>query len=338
VQGGRWVLPPGCDITYELQALDILRALIPPGVPDAVKFFYEDFRERNGRRPTAVETFHEGYSPGAVRNEHGSWLGFVRAMGDMDETCSNAYVASREFLNALEITGMVKSYKMIVLQALLDRKAIPGHGLTIESLLEEFRRIAGRSAELTQDVTVPLDKNRALRRLLEQQPIKALTETPTGGEIPAFVYENGVLRYRSAVAHEHVESFRQLVREIVEWRLAQYLARGRGQEANRFAMKVSHAGGRPILFLDRRRTTWIPDGWHSISLDGVQYEANFVKVAVNVVRRPGTTANVLPAILQRWFGPDAGQPGTRHVVYCERRDASLVMAPVVIGDDKGIDL
>jgi hypothetical protein len=332
VKDGRWVLPPGCDITYELEALDILRALIPPSVPDAVKSFYEDFRERNGRRPTAVETFHEGYSPGAVRRENGSWLGFVRAMGDMDETCLSVYAESREFLDALEITGMVKSYKMIVLQALLDRGAMPGPGLAIESLLEEFRRIVGRSAALTKDVSAPLGDRRALRRLLEQQPIKAFTETLTGGEIPAFEYEQGVLRYRSSVAEQHVEAFRQLVREIAEWRLAQYLARGRGQEANRFAMKVSHAGGRPILFLDRRRTTWIPDGWHSIIVDGVQYEANFVKVAVNIVRRPSTTQNILPAILQRWFGPEAGHPGTRHAVYCERRDGSLVMAPVVTGD------
>ena len=39
-----------------------------------------------------------------------------------------------------------------------------------------------------------------------------------------------------------------------------------------------------------------------------------MKVAVNVVRKPGDEANQLPRILRGWFGADAGAPGTRHTV------------------------
>lgn len=42
--------------------------------------------------------------------------------------------------------------------------------------------------------------------------------------------------------------------------------------------------------------------------------ARFVKVACNVLTRPGTPDNVLPEVLTRWFGDHAGEPGTDHGV------------------------
>jgi len=77
-------LPPGCEVTYDLQAIDILRNLLPRD-PDVVRRYYEDFRELHGIRPTALEAFHDRYNPRVVRGRHGSWLGFVDAMGDADE-------------------------------------------------------------------------------------------------------------------------------------------------------------------------------------------------------------------------------------------------------------
>ena len=55
--------------------------------------------------------------------------------------------------------------------------------------------------------------------------------------------------------------------------------------------------------------------------DGGTYEAHFVKVAVNVVRQPKTEDDLLPGLLRKWFGPDAGLPGTtHHVVFVQRGD------------------
>ena len=52
-----------------------------------------------------------------------------------------------------------------------------------------------------------------------------------------------------------------------------------------------------------------PTGWTPVWVDGVEHEANFVKVAVNVMRRPGSDDNVLAGILRGWFGERAGAPG-----------------------------
>ncbi len=60
------------------------------------------------------------------------------------------------------------------------------------------------------------------------------------------------------------------------------------------------------------------------------YEADFVKVALNVVRDPGGTANVLPDLLWSWFGPDAGMPGTSFAVELYEEGGAWHLAPASI--------
>jgi hypothetical protein len=62
-------------------------------------------------------------------------------------------------------------------------------------------------------------------------------------------------------------------------------------------------------------------------VEGESFEANFVKVAVNVIRKFGCSKNELPQILRRWFGPKAGYPGTEHHVVFINRDADIEMKP-----------
>ena len=98
--------------------------------------------------------------------------------------------------------------------------------------------------------------------------------------------------------------------------------RAHGQTAGFSPLKVSHAIGKPILFLPAEpERSDLPMGRTEVFIDGEAYSANFVKVAVNVVRRSGDEDNQLPSILRRWFGPDAGAPGTRHVVALEHNGA-----------------
>ena len=62
-----------------------------------------------------------------------------------------------------------------------------------------------------------------------------------------------------------------------------------------------------------------------VLVDGNAYVARFVKIAVNVVHRPGEASNELPGILRGWFGPQAGHPGTNHTVLFELIDDRWVM-------------
>jgi hypothetical protein len=144
-----------------------------------------------------------------------------------------------------------------------------------------------------------------------------------------FAYANREFRTTMEVAGEAVAGLQELVRELAEWRLTEYLDRAVAQTSDASTLKVSHAGGRPILFLPGEpERSDLPSGWTDVRIDGETYSANFVKVAVNVVRRAGQEDNELPRILRSWFGPDAGAPGTRHVVELEQTADGWELRPV----------
>jgi hypothetical protein len=106
----------------------------------------------------------------------------------------------------------------------------------------------------------------------------------------------------SNVASEDREAFQELVREIADWRLAAYVQRSGATTEDRFVCKLSHANKRPILFLpDRAQHPALPEGWTKVMIDDEIYEANFVKVALNVVRRKGS-------VPLQWGPPSVGFP------------------------------
>jgi superfamily II DNA or RNA helicase/diadenosine tetraphosphate (Ap4A) HIT family hydrolase len=330
VQKGEADLPSGCAVTYDLEAVDILRALLHSVPPDILRFFYEDFRERTGARPSATEMHHGGYRPRAVRKSYGTWLRFVHAMGDMGSEGQQILDDSKAsaFLDTLETTPMTRSFKMLVLRAMLEADRFPGEA-TLQELAAGVRRIARRSAPLQRDLGVSLDDESALQNLLERNPIDAWVGGKGTGGTEYFSYSNGAFRSTFEVPPTQREVFVELVREVVDWRLIEYLDRSDRGWVEGFTCRVSHASGRPILFLPPRDTNpKLPRGWTPIVANGETLEANFVEVAVNVVRRPGSEENLLPDILRGWFDTHAGQPGTRNDVAFEPRGTALEMAPL----------
>ena len=181
----------GCFVTYDLKAIDILRGLLrvarDPG--QALRNFYEDFRERNGARPTASETFHEGYNPRAARSQLGGWAGLVREMGDLTPPQAQVEEQHRVFLKALETTEMVKSFKMLVVLAMLNLDAFPGQ-CGIEDLAAAVLDVAARNPHLRAEI----GPERGLRQMIERNPINAWMGGRGTGGFPYFTYADQVFR------------------------------------------------------------------------------------------------------------------------------------------------
>ena len=253
LEQGTMELPPECSVTYELEAKDIIRALLRIPLPgEALRAYYVDFKERHGVRPSAGEAYHDGYDPKAVRAAYGSWLEFVKSMGDLTSAQEAALERFSNFLSALEVTPMVRSYKMLVLLAMLALGRFPGP-IGINELVGEFARMVQHYRGLRAEVGTALQSPNELRRLIEEQPIRAWTEGRGTGNVSYFSYEEGQFGWRSALPDAHREAFCELVREIAEWRLVSYLRRtGAGNDAEQIVCRVSHSGDRPIIFLPDR--------------------------------------------------------------------------------------
>lgn len=73
----------------------------------------------------------------------------------------------------------------------------------------------------------------------------------------------------------------------------------------------------------------MPEGPTPVVVDGEEWEAQFARVAVNVLRRTATEGNGLPALIRAWFGPDAGLPGTDfHVVFEGEAGGAYRLSPL----------
>lgn len=232
-------LPPGCEVTYDLEAIEIMKSLLrPTGKDAALLSFYADFLELEGERPTALEAYQGGINPRAARAGYGSWFGLVQSKGGLSEAEEQTWRSNQAWFEHLEKTTTVKSYKMVVLLAMMSAGRFPGT-LTGEELTRAFRKVAERSARLRKDVEAHLDSDHKLLKMLERNPIDAWCGGKGTGGIAYFKYEDGVFQsvgFRGD--HSVVE---KLTRESVEWRVADYLDRNAHQEVSdgSFLVKVS---------------------------------------------------------------------------------------------------
>src|SRR5262249_42541478 len=127
-----------------------------------------------------------------------------------------------------------------------------------------------------------------------------------------------------AFAIQDPTAFATLLREILDWRLAQYLSRG---QLTDIVCSVSrNSSGNPILFFPSTGGG-LPKGPLDVLVDGRPMQAVIAKIAVNIVRAPGGSTNELPDIIRGWFGEEAGTPGRGDRVRFHKEADTIVMEP-----------
>ncbi|MFN6196342.1 MAG: hypothetical protein ACK5BN_21245 [Planctomycetota bacterium] len=145
-RAGSLDLPPGCSVTYDVEAIDVLTKLLPKrSALDRLEALYDDFRERHGRRPMASEMHAmDGSALRAAAEHHGSWLHFVGRKDGLNPDQRRVAQQHADFFHEVATSRMERAYKMLVLQALMELSQMPG-GASIDELAVRFRMIAARS-------------------------------------------------------------------------------------------------------------------------------------------------------------------------------------------------
>jgi len=266
-------LPPGCSVDYALEARTLLLSLLPAR-SRAIEDFVRAWTEEHGTRPTALQTHLADRKPGAVQD---GWFSFLANLGLLSEEEMSVVREHGTVLLDVAKTSMNKSYKMVALRAwLLDDVLLQGHTTGRNSAVA--RALVLRDPRLIADVSGQEDApDAAWKSWWRRWPLEHLVGK--GG----FKIEGDVFSLANRARAEQAPLLAQLLHELVDWRLAAYLTRS---TSGRARLRVSHSSGRPIIRFDRARLPGLPQGPTRVQAGDRAYEADFVKIALNVVRDP----------------------------------------------------
>lgn len=325
------VLPTGCSIEYSLQAVELLEILVRErrtGATDVVRDLCIQLTEEDGIRPSALQVRLAGGNVRAARQRAGGWFELLDELDLLTPQEQQVLAVAGGFLAEVSTTAMTRSFKMVLLQALLHDGRLRT-GMPLTDLAARSLQLVQGDPRLAADVdpgefpSVQVVETAKWQRYWQRNPVAAWSR----GEWFAVEGDHFVPRFE--MGENLADAFDAMVAELVQWRLHDYFVRGASDEAvgDGTVLRVSHASGTPIIRLDRRQSPALPEGASDFIADGERYTGRFVKVALNVATRVGSEGNSLPALLRRWFGPSAGHPGSDHRVVLAPGPAGWTLKP-----------
>ncbi len=260
---GDFNLPEGCSVVYEVEAIDLLASMTRRSTREALADFCLEYTEANGYRPSAVQAFRSGFNLRSARPAHGHWFGLLRDLELLTNGAAAVVERHGDVLTALEKEHVTKSYKLVALRAMLHDGTLRT-GADVQQLAATSHGIVASDPRLTLDATndelpdpVAAD-GETWSRFWLKWPIEHLANDSSRS---LFQLRENRLIPTFAIAEDIGEAFDAMAAELIEWRLAEYLLRNRLNTASTIRCRVSHAEGRPIIWLDRSRYPQLPEGW-----------------------------------------------------------------------------
>ncbi|MCC3357738.1 DEAD/DEAH box helicase family protein [Bacillus sp. REN16] len=117
-------IPETCSINLDVEVIDLLSELVNKREPRKEKLLYSymDLKITLGIRPTYLDLHLKGQADASqYRSEFKSFAGFLYWADELSEREKETYKRYEPWLIEVEKTGMAKSYKMVVLLAMLSR-------------------------------------------------------------------------------------------------------------------------------------------------------------------------------------------------------------------------
>ena len=222
----RLALPEGCFANYDIELIDFFKQLDSGGTQKE----YEALRESLGRRPNMSEFYRSGASVSQARQQYGCWFSFVDAMGDLglhEKKCAERH---EKFFREVETTAMNKSFKMVLLQALLEHDGLISSP-NLAALASQSMAIFQRRRRLIQDIKPELQNIDAVNPIVWQQywennPVNAwIGGNRAENAVPFFQLVDGRFVPRFKVQVGELETLVALLQELVDYRFASYEAR-----------------------------------------------------------------------------------------------------------------
>ena len=214
--------PKGCIIEFDTQALNIIHRMRQPNQRKLRLIeSYEQLKLDLGRRPTYVEIGQLTAVPTGYKQEWVSYVGFLKEQGELTAEEVETYDANRELIEQVEKTVMNRSYKMVVLLAMLERGEERWmEPITAEEVAPFFYEYlhAEKYREVKDAQTVELKRPfdaAKVERLLRKMPFSKMGKP--------FEFDGKTLSIKTV--EKYISKLHQIIYEIISLRLNLYFAR-----------------------------------------------------------------------------------------------------------------
>lgn len=328
-----WNLPQGCSVDWELEALDLLKGLgndqleSEPG-SELIRWV-QDYTEQYGHRPTALQAFVARKDPATARRHHGGWFRMLELADVLTADEARLIERHHQLLEAIEQARMTRSYTMVTLKALL-RSGRAFTSISLSELAEASRRLIAGDPRLVEDVRSgstnpdPLSSaaSTGWESFWRRNPLAHWAESTN-----VFEMNDDTFALVASVPTQDQADVEQLIDEVVEWRLAEYLDHHDLRQGGEVLCRVVRDKGNPVIQLKRKNLPSLPVGRVEFLAEGIRYNGSFTKDALRTVRHDDRKGNVLPALLRGWFGPHAGHPAREDYVVLRLVDSGWELAP-----------
>ncbi|MDD9311793.1 DEAD/DEAH box helicase family protein [Cytobacillus firmus] len=220
------MLPELCEMNLDVQVINLLQEMTKKKQPRKEKLLqeYQELKLELGRRPTYLELHLKGAADSVqYKQEFKSYHGFLVWADELDGIEEKVYSRYKDWFIEVERTGMAKSYKMVVLLAMLERgqrhwydpitpiEAAPFfHNYLME---KEHRKRIDFSDKASKKLW---DYDEAgVSSLISRMPMSKWSGSSKG----LISFENGIFKLAFDVDKEDEEILYNWTREICEYRL-----------------------------------------------------------------------------------------------------------------------
>jgi len=224
-------LPKGCFVNYDLQSIAFMEKLTETKITKQEEV-YRALRDSYGRRPTLSEFYRAGGGVEAIRNHHGYWFAFVDSESDLTPAEQQCHSFFSEFFNEIETTKLNKSFKLVLLEALVELEGFVDHPDIKTLALKSYEVLQRRRALLvdlpkkyTTHRELPEGRIDAWTQYWKANPINAWTGGNTPGRNAFFSDADGLFTFNTQVAAEDYDAFAVSIQELLNYRFLQYEAR-----------------------------------------------------------------------------------------------------------------
>lgn len=208
---------------FDLEVIDLLNEIMRKNQSYKAQILsaFDAVKRELGRRPTYLELYlNSGYEDLNVAKEFGSYVQLLDAAGELTALEQEAFEHAKALLIEVEKTAMTKSYKMVLLNAMLKRGPNNWYkAVAASDVAEDFTKFLAQPAKRIID-QIDLSEKKVIT-LLQNMPMTKWASSSKG----LAYFKDKQFGFHVEIDASYEEIVYDWVQQICDFRLNRYFAR-----------------------------------------------------------------------------------------------------------------